>query len=215
MQPGYAYPMTLDSPRHATRRANLELVLGMDFVQGPTGLALLIGSPSLKGHFSNIRHRKRGMGDALASAIENACNLPPGWMDVQHLSAGEPAPTYEVAQHLSQSIRYHPLPRLTLEQIVTGSTPDVFCTVVRDDAMAPEYPAGTEIVWTKLRRAIPGRLVLIQDGHGQVHVRQCHQGRAPGQWIAAASNAAYVNFSSTDEGFTLVAVFKGRLEPDD
>lgn len=98
---------------------------------------------------------------------------------------------------------------------MTNNVPDVFVAVLIDDAMAPDYPRGSEIVWTTRRRLAPGRMVLVRDRHGQTHARQCHQGRVPGQWLAAAVNPAYVSFDSVQDQLQLVAVYKGRLEPDD
>lgn len=207
--------MPFDSPRHALRRANLILLLSDPQMGGPTGLARLLGKPSLKGHLSNMRNNVRGMGDALAAKIEQAAGLPRGWMDEQHTFAGENPPTYRVAQELSQRMSSHSLPLIPWEAIVQGNVPEVFRAVLADDSLAPDYPAGTEIVWTTKRRAAPGRLILVQDRHGQLHARQCHQGRAPGQWLAAPINPAYLTFDSEEESLTLVAVYKGRLEPDD
>lgn len=182
---------------------------------GPSKLAQLLGKPNLKSHLSNLRKGKRGMGDDLAADIEDALSLGRGWMDRQHTVAGELSPTYEVAHNTSHQLVSHALPLMPWEAIVQGKVPEVFRAVLADDALAPEYPAGTEIVWTTKRRAAPGRLILVQDRHGQVHARQCHQGRAPGQWIAAPINPAYLTFDSQEEALTLVAVYKGRLEPDD
>ena len=98
---------------------------------------------------------------------------------------------------------------------MNSTVPEIFRAVLADDALAPEFPRGTEIVWSTRRVIAPGRLALVRDRHGQLHARQCHQGRAPGQWLAAAINPAYVNFDSVQDAIVVVAVFKGRLEPDD
>lgn len=92
---------------------------------------------------------------------------------------------------------------------------DLFRLVLVDDALAPELPKGTEVVWTTRRRAAPGRPILLRDQHGQVHARICHQGRMPGHWMAVANHPAYVSFDSSEPGLTVLAVYKGRLEPDD
>lgn len=95
------------------------------------------------------------------------------------------------------------------------SVPDLFRTVLTDDALAPDLPRGSEVVWTTRRRIAPGRIMLLRDAHQQVHARVCHQGRSPGTWTANANNSAFVNFSNTDPGLVVLAVYKGRLEPDD
>lgn len=215
MQHAYSSPMPLDSPRHALRRANLIRLLSDVRIGGPTGLARLLGKPTLKGHLSNLRNGIRGLGDTLAADIEDAAELPRGWMDEQHLIAGETPPTYAIAQDLSHAMSSHSIPLVPWEKIVQGNVPDVFRAVLTDDALAPDFPAGTEVVWTTRRRAAPGRFILVQDRHGQIHARQCHQGRTPGQWLATPINPAYLTFDSAEESITLVAVYKGRLEPDD
>lgn len=208
--------MGTDSHRHIVRRANLELVLTDRRVGGPAKLAELLGKPKMAAHLTNIRHGKRGMGDQLAAAIAHVINEPPGWMDEQHRSMGEAPAPYKVAQVLSPLASPNGLPLLSLEALVNDPTvPEVFRHVLSDDALAPDYPRGTEIVWTTRRRMLPGRLVLVRDRHGQVHARQCHQGRAPGLWIAAAIDPAYLSFDSAKDELTLLAVYKGRLEPDD
>lgn len=108
------------------------------------------------------------------------------------------------------------LPELREEDLVRASVeglPAVFSTRLADGALAPDYPAGMEIVWSTRRRVEPGRLLLVRDRYGQVHARQCRQGKAPGQWLAAPFDPAYVTFERTE--VEVLAVFKGRLEPDD
>lgn len=206
--------MRHDSLRHAVRRANLELVLAQ--VGGPTKLAELLGKPDLAAHLTNLRKGKRGIGDKLAADIEDATGKPRGWMDQQHQIAGEATPSYGVAQVLSLGELSNSLPLMSWEALMKdNNTPEVFRAALADNALAPDFPQGTEIVWTTRRKVMPGRLVLVRDRHGTVHARQCHQGRAPGLWIAAAIDPAYVSFDSVEDGLAVVAVYKGRLEPDD
>lgn len=138
----------------------------------------------------------------------------PGWTELQHSPAGN-VPNYApLAQDLSHHFVSDDLPYIAWEAIVKSPVPEVFRTVLPDDALAPlDLPQGTEVLWTTKRRAIPGRVVLVKDQHGQVHARECRQGREPGRWIAAPANPAYVAFDSNE--ITVLAVFKARLEPDD
>lgn len=205
--------MPFDSPRHQTRRANL--VAALQLAGGPTKLAALLHKPDLRGHLSNIRDGKRGMGDDLAAQIESALELGPGWMDRQHLVAGESPNAMPAAHVLSHRVGSDALPYIAWHLIVGQTVPAVFRTTLPDDALAPDYPGGTEIVWTTRRRPAPGRLILVKDRHGQAHARQCHQGRLPGQWLAAPLNPAFITFDSHEDGVELLAVYKGRLEPDD
>lgn len=216
MQPAYSPPVSLTSPVKLNRRANLaSLMTGPSAIINPTDLARAMGKPKMRSHLSNVASGLKGMGDTLAATIESALGLPSGWMDQQHPNAGEGAAQYRVAQNMSQGLVSHDLPMMSWEDLVKRPIPEVFRTILPDDALAPDHPAGTEIVWTTRRRPAPGRLLLVQDRHGQIHARQCHQGRAPGQWIAAPISPAYVAFDSHEEGLQLLAVFKGRLEPDD
>lgn len=215
MQAAYPARMPLDSPIKAIRRANLASIASGTNAVSYTELARLLGKPKMRSHLSNIAAGDKGMGDKLAAAIEAALRYPRGWMDRQHPSSGEAHPTYDVAHSASHEPLSHDLPLLSREDIMRKPVPPIFRSVLEDDALAPEHPVGTEIVWTTRRRPAPGRLLLLRDRHGQLHARLCHQGRAPGQWIAAPTNPAFLSFDSQEEGVVLLAVFKGRLEPDD
>lgn len=192
------------------------LVLAEPTITGPAELARLIGKPKMKGHLSNIKSGARDMGDKLAQDIETATGKPTGWMDQQHPVAGEEAASYLVAQVPSYPSAPDDLPILPWEALMTSDTvPDIFRVVLNDDALAPELPRGTEVVWTTRRRVAPGRPMLLRDAHGQVHARMCHQGRTPGHWVAKGATAAFVEFDKAEPGLRVLAVYKGRLEPDD
>lgn len=207
--------MSTHSPRQTLRRVNLELVLNSREVGGPKKLAEMMNKPNLASHFTTLRKGRRGIGDDLAAAIERATGKPRGWMDEQHPVAGEDPAPYRVAQDLSPPPAFNDLPLIPWGEDIMNNKNEVFRAVLPDNALAPEYPKGTEIVWTTRRRLMPDRLVLVRDRHGQLHARQCHQGRGPGLWIAAAINPSYVSFDSVEDELTLIAVYKGRLEPDD
>lgn len=151
---------------------------------------------------------------ASSSWLLNGPDGPSVWIDRQHRHAGEPAPQYELAHVVSHST-FEAVPLLSREQLMSTKVPDVFRAVVFDDAMAPDYPAGTELVWTTRRRVQPGRLLLIRDAHQHVHIRLCHQAVGPSAWSGVPSNPAFATLHSTDEGIHVLAVLKGRLEPDD
>lgn len=148
-----------------------------------------------------------------ASYVLDGTNAP-HWMEAQRAVTGEASASYAVAHRMSQS-PFEAVPLLDREQLLTTTRPDIFRYALTDDAMAPEYPLGTELVWTTRRRISPGRLLLLADKHGQLHVRRCEQGDAPGSWKATALNVAYRTFTSDTDGVEVLAVYKGRLEPDD
>lgn len=208
--------MSKDSPLQARRRANLRLAMAPPTVGGPAELARLLGFPKMKSHLSNIKAGRRGMGDDLAQAIEAAIDKPPGWMDQHHPHAGETPAEYKVAHDMSHHLASDDLPMIKWEDLMElDPVPDLFRTILNDDALAPDLPRGTEVLWTTRRRISPGRAMLVRDQHGHVHARICHQGNAPGQWRAIATNAAFLSYDSGDIGVSVVAVYKGRLEPDD
>lgn len=161
--------------------------------------------PSKKGH--------KNMTEQTARRIESAVRKPARWLDEQHSSKGPEAGGYKVAQVLSQPFVSDVLPYIAWEKIVPGPTPELFRTVLPDDALAPDLPGGTEVVWSKHRKAIPGRAILVRDRHGQPQARICQQSSVPGAWAAVPVNPAYLSY--TDSDAELIAVYKGRLEPDD
>lgn len=194
--------------------ANLAALLKEPRIGGAKGLAELLGRPKMRAHLLNIRDGRRGMGDALAADIEDVTGKGRGWMDRQHTVAGESPPPYSVAHAVSLPDVSDALPLYRWEDIMLKETPDTFRAALVDDALAPQYPRGTEIVWTTRRRAAPGRLVLVRDAHGQLHARQFRQSTLPGRWIAAALNPAFATLEDSDS-LHIVAVYKGVLEPDD
>lgn len=152
----------------------------------------------------------RGVGRVLRAKLEARF---PGWTEAQHSPRGIAPTARPLAQVLSHPIVSDGIPLMPWETIVKGKVPPLFRAVLPDDAMAPEFPKGTEVVWSIRQRMLPGRMVLVRDRHGQVHARECRQGMAPGQWSAVPRNAAYVAIPGAD--VELVAVFRGRLEPED
>ena len=202
--------------RRRIRRANLLALIKR--AGGATGLARQLGKTDGYSKYllaiTAPNPEARGLGDSLAAEIEAALGLHPGWMDEHHEGEGDVAPRLAVAQDLSQRTLSDDLPLLTWEAVMASiEVPALFRTILPDDALAPDYPRGSEVVWTTKRRAIPGRIVLVIDQHGMAHARECRQGREPTRWIAAAVNPSYVSFDSGE--VRLVAVFKGMLEPDD
>ncbi len=149
-----------------------------------------------------------------SSWLLNGGSAEPVWIERQHLHAGESHALYAVAHGMSH-LTLQAVPFLSGEQLMRDEVPETFRAVVADDAMAPEFPMGTELLWTTRRRIQPGRLLLIRDSHHRVHVRRCHQGADPDHWIGAPANPAFATFTSRDVGVAVLAVFKGRLEPDD
>lgn len=88
-----------------------------------------------------------------------------------------------------------------------------FRYALEDDALAPEHPRDTEFIWSRAKVPTFQSLVLVRDKHHQVHAREYRQGRAPGQWLAAASNRAFASFDSAEDELQVLAVAVYRQLP--
>lgn len=159
--------------------------------------------------------------DAPPKWLEQGVGPPPYW-----LSAHETAPSYTIpllsqppstvglAHDVSHRRRIVNPQRLTWEQVVGGSDlEELFQTAIPDDAMAPEYPRGLEMIWSTTKAPQVGSLVLVRVDRGAVHVREYRQGTLPGQWTAAASHRAYASFSSSDGAVEVIAVAAFKAMP--
>ena len=91
---------------------------------------------------------------------------------------------------------------------VIADLPKRFRFAMPDDAMAPDTPRGTVLVFSLDAPPTIGHGVLVQDATGQRHVRRYAQGLG-GQWKAEARNKAYLTLDSAD-GVQLLAVVVGR-----
>lgn len=90
--------------------------------------------------------------------------------------------------------------QMTRETLMTdpGRGPSTFKTVLEDDALAPERPAGTVMVWRRDQPPRPGRPILVQDAHGRFHPRIYREGKTPGSWFGSPRDPAYAEFGSED-----------------
>jgi transcriptional regulator with XRE-family HTH domain len=106
--------------------------------------------------------------------------------------------------------------QMTWEQLVSGDIPGpgrLFQLQLIDSALAPELPAGTDLIWSTDKPAAPGSIALVRDRHGQIHARQFRQGTTPGRWIAAATNPSFASFDSEVDGLAIMAVATFRAMP--
>lgn len=119
-----------------------------------------------------------------------------------------------VARNMISTAAMMVAPVVSWETIVAGEAlPEEFKASLPDDAMAPEFPRGLELVWSPSRPAAIGSIVIVQDRHGQHHVRQYAQGRSPDRWSAQATGRGYASFDSEEDGLRLIAVAKYRPMP--
>lgn len=145
----------------------------------------------------------RKIGDDLARDIERRLGLDEGWMDRQHLVAGEPAPHWEVAQVLSHAASNSPL--ITWGENMHKDLPQKFRVAAPDDSMAPRVRAGELLEFDTSLTPRPGDGVLVADDAGRCYFRTFREGRL-GQWEAVAENRAFRELDSERDGLRVLAV---------
>lgn len=162
--------------------------------------------------------RVRGIPPRLHAAIALAL----GWSIDQLLGLDSPLEASPV-EPLSSSVAHDvslPSRRVEPRKISWGDVVDgialhdeLYLLAMPDDAMAPEYPKGTELQWSKSKPFQPGSVVVVRDRAGQVHARQCRQGKTVGHWIAAPMNPVYEALDSVGDGLTVLLVAAYRPMP--
>lgn len=136
----------------------------------------------------------------------------PKWDD----GGGPDAPAIGGRAHaLSPQIQSDALPEITWESLVLAVPDSLFVLPLRDDALSPDFPAGTAVVWSRKRAVKPGRLVLLADRHGQHHARLVQESKTPGKWVAAAISRGFVQFDPDADQLEVIAVHRGILEAPD
>ena len=83
--------------------------------------------------------------------------------------------------------------------------PRYFTLAVPDEAMAPNLPRGTMLIFETGAAPEIGDTVLVSDASGTRHVRKYCQVRGA-HWEAQAINADYASFESERDGLAIVAV---------
>jgi transcriptional regulator with XRE-family HTH domain len=98
--------------------------------------------------------------------------------------------------------------KVTWEELVAADLSGKFEIALRDDALAPDYPAGTTIRFDGARQARPGWPVMVKDSAGAFYVRDYIEGSA-GRWTAAPRQRGYASLDSVSDGLQLVGVMYG------
>jgi hypothetical protein len=93
----------------------------------------------------------------------------------------------------------------------TDDLPERFVVEVPDDALAPNLPRGTAVVFERASLPQPGECVLVQDSRGARYMRRYVQG-VGGAFTAQALNDAYVTLGSGRDGLKVLAVMAWRAE---
>lgn len=194
----------IDALRHLCQTEGGPRVVAAEIGASPENLSQILAGTQLPSG------EPRGVGPSLQKKLERRY---PGWSSGRGNSDPQSA---GVSQPMRLQANTFDAPIYKLGSIMAGKVPpNLFRTVLEDDAMAPDYPPGAEILWQIDRAPKPGRLVLVADKHGCAHVRRYTQGKAPGQWGATALNQAFASLDSAADGLRVIAVLKGVLEAGD
>lgn len=151
----------------------------------------------------------KSFGEKIAREIESHWGLPRHWLDERHL------PGAGVAQSLSlESINLPRKPMSLRELENMKSLPQSFEVTLVDDAMAPDFPAGTVVTFASGGAASFGHRVLVRDPRGGLHFRLYAQSQAD-EWIAKPLNerGAFLAFEPKRDGARVVAVKTGHFVP--
>ena len=115
------------------------------------------------------------------------------------------------AQQVSYSSFTLPV-SITWEQLMqTKELPERFVVETPDDALAPNLPRGTAVVFERASAAQPGECVLVEDSRGARYMRRYVQGIGAA-FTAQALNDAYVSLDSGRDGLQVLAVMAWRAE---
>ena len=88
--------------------------------------------------------------------------------------------------------------------------PSEFVCAVPDDALSPDTPRGTVLMFSTQALPQPGLGVLVQDRDGRRYVRRYTQAHG-GRFLATASHRDYVTLDSDTDGLEVLAVATGRM----
>jgi hypothetical protein len=113
--------------------------------------------------------------------------------------------------HSSQITSFDDPSSLSWESLkMNEALPQRFTCPLPDDALSPETPKGTVVLFEAgLAGLTPGVGVIVQDAAGERHVRIYRL--APGDWIAWARNENYPTLEAKRDGLTILAVAVSRM----
>lgn len=190
------------------KEARLELGLSQEEFAARAGVS--------NGTIGNIeagtRHNPRALLEIAAAAGVTADWLkngkspkrPIGWMPQQHTIEGRDLP--DVAHSMIHLESDDEPITLSWEFILSAAPlPRRFRLAVPDDAMAPNAPRGTGLIFSTEATPKFGRGILVEDSTGQRYVRRYAQGPG-GRWVAEPRNSAYLAIDSADGAKVLAVV---------
>lgn len=140
--------------------------------------------------------------------IAAVLGVRPEWLKTGRLPRyPEPRGEVRISQPAAQQTRETPV-KLSWEALALTMLPSEFETELPDQAMAPDAPRGSRVIFVTGVVPEPGDWVLIRDRDGNHHMREYRQS-IPGRWQAHAINAAFLPLDSEADAITVVAVFDG------
>lgn len=85
---------------------------------------------------------------------------------------------------------------------------EVFALELQDDAMAPDFPAGTIMRLDPSKAPRAGWPALVRDAHGHHYLRDYMMG-AGGHWIATPRSRGYEHLHAAEHGLQVIAIMIG------
>ena len=177
-----------------------------------------------KGRITQLFDQKEPFGERAAAKLTDALGLPAGYFErpdpLEDPQSPEVVPPFggpqsgvTLTQELSRLRPTMDPPTIEWGDTLHAKLPPRFILALPDDALAPDFPAGTRISWSTEKPPRVGSVVLVRDQHGQAHAREYTQGRAPGQWIAAPTGRAFASLDGAEITLLAVAEFEYRPLP--
>lgn len=206
------YPITAMATVDHTRRANLAWLAaragGVRALSAQLGKAESQVSQWINASPDSKTGKPRGMSSNSCREIETMLKLDPGWMDEQHLFAGEEPAPYSVAQDMSYSkVEHAPLLIWGTEMLADGTF--IFWVALPDDSMAPRAPQGKLICFDTRMTPRRGDGVIVRETAGTLYFRVYRPG-AGGRFTAHAINPDFDALDSERDGLEVVAVLKSE-----
>lgn len=144
-----------------------------------------------------------------------ALKEPPAALDSQGNYVTIASGSLKVSEPQAQSLSYPQLripqkPMSWGELKMLAELPDLFEVVLDDDAMAPEFPAGTVIKFRRGDSAKFGDRVLLRDGKRGLHLREYTQALDAAGWFGKATGRGFADVLPGEHGAAVVAVKIGH-----
>lgn len=115
-----------------------------------------------------------------------------------------------MAQLMSLSAADDP-PLITWGEIMQNKLPERFILQLPDDALAPNTPAGTAVIFANGNEPPePGVGILVEDRFGARYVRIYRPG-VGGGWSAYARNDNFPTLDAEKHGLKILAVARNRM----